>query len=504
MGKPSAPTPPDPIRTAAAATGTNVSTAVANAFLNNVNQVTPTGSLNYNATGNYGWTDPTTGSTYNIPTFTATQTLSPEQQAIQAQTQSAQYNLAGMANAQSGRISGLLSNEMNLSGAPSAGNAGSIGNIPAALTSFDQGGPVQSSLAPYGQQQTSFDTSGLANPDAITQSYGPSPGDLTSFTSQVQQALMGQISPQLDIQKRQLQQQLADQGIRYGSDAYNNAMLPFGQQENNAYLQTVTGATGQANTLMNMAAQQAGFQNSAQQQAYLQQQGIGQFANAAQAQNYQQALGAGSFANAAQSQQFQQNAAEGTFANAGLAQQLQQQQAAFNAQQAQRASYMQEQYAQRNQPINEITSLLSGSQVSQPNFVNTPGSQIPTTDVAGLINNQFSQQMGIYQQQNQNYQSLMGGILGLGAGALKGAALSDRREKENLDPVATVFAADADGDEHRLPIYAFNFKRDPAKATHVGPMAQDVEKFAPEAVTDIGGRKYLDHRQVMGSILRAA
>ena len=108
MGKPSAPTPPNPITTAGLATGTNVNTAVANAFLNNTNQVTPQGSLTYQPTDNYSWTDPTTGSTYTIPRFTATQTLSPQQQAIQGQTQAAQYNLAGMANAQSGKIAGIL------------------------------------------------------------------------------------------------------------------------------------------------------------------------------------------------------------------------------------------------------------------------------------------------------------------------------------------------------------------------------------------------------------
>ena len=82
MSKPDAPTPPNPYQTAAAQTGTNVSTGVANAFLNNINQITPEGSLNYDVTGNYSWTDPSTGQTYNIPRFTSTQTLSPSGQAL--------------------------------------------------------------------------------------------------------------------------------------------------------------------------------------------------------------------------------------------------------------------------------------------------------------------------------------------------------------------------------------------------------------------------------------
>jgi hypothetical protein len=471
MGKPDAPTPPNPIQTAGLATGTNVSTAIANAFLNNTNQVTPTGSLDYNQSGSYSWTDPTTGSTYQVPRFTATQTLTPMGQAIQGQDLAAQYNLAGMANAQSGKVANLLSTPFSPgTSAPAAGDASAISGIPAAQTSFNAGGPIQSSL----------NLTGAADPNNIAQSYGTDP----SFsTAAVQQALMGQLQPQLDLQKQQLQQQLADQGIRYGSDAYNNAMMPFNQQENNAWMQAITGATGQQAQQMQMAGARAAFQNTAQQQAY------------------DQLVGAGTFVNQAQSQQFQQGAAQGTFANAGLAQQLQQQQAAFNAQQAQRASYMQEQYAQRNQPINEITSLLSGSQVSQPNFVNTPGSQIPTTDVAGLINNNFSQQMSAYQQQSQNYNSLMGGILGLGAGALKA---SDRRMKRDIDKIATVFAADADDAPKKLPIYSYSYKDDPVAARHIGPMAQDVEKITPDAVRTIGGRKYIKPDHVMGSILRAA
>jgi hypothetical protein len=470
MGKPDAPTPPNPLTTAAAATGTNVQTAVANSFLNNTNQINPDGSLRYDVTGNYGWTDPTTGTAYQIPTFTATQSLSPQAQAIKSQSDATKMNLAGMANAQSGRVSNLLSNEMNLSGAPSAGNASSISNIPQAATSFNSGGPIQSSL----------DTSGLANASNIQSSYGPD--DFSADRQNVQDALMARINPQLDIQQSKLQQQLADQGITYGSQAYNNAFTPFNQQSNDARFAAIS---------------QAGQEQQRMQQEA---QARGEFQNQAQLQAYQQALGQGSFANQAQGQQFQQNAALGTFQNAGLAQQQGQAQAAFNASQAARNQYMQEQYATRNQPINEITSLLSGSQVTQPNFVNTPGSQIPTTDVAGLINNNFSQQMGVYQQQNQNYQSLMGGILGLGAGALK----SDRREKDVGDRIATVFAASEKGSRKQLPIYEYAYKDDPASTRHIGPMAQDVEKITPEAVEEHKGVKYIKPDQVMGSILRAA
>jgi Chaperone of endosialidase len=399
----------------------------------------------YNQTGNYNWTDPYTGLTEAIPQFTATQTLSPQEQAIQNQNQATQYNLAGLANAQSARLPGLLSNSVNLGNAPAAGNPNALADV---------AGP-----------SSTLDTSGLANAGNIQSNYG------SQFNlPQVQQALMGQIQPQLDIQKQQLQQQLADQGIKPGSAAYNNAFVPFNSQENNAWMGAITGATAQ------------------------------------QAQAMQTANAQAQFANSAQSQAFQQSATEGNYTSQALAQQLAQAQSVYNAQNTTQQNWLTAQYAAQNQPINQITSLLSGTQISNPNFVNTPSNQIPTTDTAGLINTNFSQQMQNYQTQSQNYQSLIGGIFGMVGGLAKMGA-SDRRLKENLDRIATVFAADSDGDKHELPIYKYNFKADPARQTQVGPMAQDVERYMPEAVTDVptpaGSRKVLDHRMVMGSILGA-
>ena len=74
----------------------------------------------------------------------------------------------------------------------------------------------------------------------------------------------------------------------------------------------------------------------------------------------------------------------------------------------------------RNQPLNELSALLSGSQVSMPNYaVNTPAG-IPTTDNAGLINANFGQKTQNWQQDQQNRNSLLGGLFGLGSSAIMG------------------------------------------------------------------------------------
>src|SRR4249920_1751593 len=113
LSKSDPPQPPNPVQVAGAQTASNVSTAIANAFLNNTNQSTPLGNLSYDQTSQYDFTDPSTGTNYSIPRFTASQTLSPQEQAIQNQSEGAKYNLASLAASQSGSIGGLLNTYFN-------------------------------------------------------------------------------------------------------------------------------------------------------------------------------------------------------------------------------------------------------------------------------------------------------------------------------------------------------------------------------------------------------
>lgn len=108
MGKPSAPKPPDPRETSAAATGTSVGTAIANTMMGNVNQVGPDGSLTYDQTGTYDWTDPYTKQSYKLPTFTATTALSANGQKLYDTNQQTQGNLADMGRDQSAFLKDYL------------------------------------------------------------------------------------------------------------------------------------------------------------------------------------------------------------------------------------------------------------------------------------------------------------------------------------------------------------------------------------------------------------
>lgn len=79
-----------------------------------------------------------------------------------------------------------------------------------------------------------------------------------------------------------------------------------------------------------------------------------------------------------------------------------------------------ESQALRNQPINEISALLSGSQVSNPNVSMFQPQGAATTDVAGLINSNYNQRLSAWEQNQANRQGLLGGLFGLGAKAISG------------------------------------------------------------------------------------
>lgn len=150
--------------------------------------------------------------------------------------------------------------------------------------------------------------------------------------------------------------------------------------------------------------------------------------------------------------------------------------------------------AQRNQPLNEISALMSGSQVSQPSFVNPSQTTMAPTDVVGAYNNattaanqQYAQQMG---QTNAIY-----GALGSAAGTVGGMAMggwgkSDRRMKRDIQQVGTTFKG--------TPIYAYRWMDEPVM--QLGLMAQDVEKIVPEAVREFDGIKMVNYELALTEV----
>lgn len=445
MGKKS-PKPADPVATAGAQTSQNIGTAIAQQYLNNVNQVTPDGALTYNQTGTFKYTDPLNDKTYKIPRFTATQTLSPEQQRIQALNSQTETNLAEMGRDQSARIDKLLGSTMSFDGLPSMTTGADIRNVD--LSRVGSGPALETQI-------------GDAGP--ITRTYGT---DFSSDRQRVEDALMERMNPSIERDRERLESRLANQGIRIGSEAYRSAMDDMGRNVNDARLSAIIGAGQEQSRLAGLEAARATFENQAQQQQFGQ--------NAAQAGLSNDAL-----------QQMRANEVQGAnFDNQAGIQEANADIARGNLQNSTRAAAMNERFAERSQPINEITALLSGSAIQNPNFINPNSAQIPTTDFAGIQAN-YDNAMA---QRNASSRGFFGDILGglMGAGASIYTA-SDRGVKEDVKRVGKT--------DDGQPIYRFRYKS--GGPMQMGLMAQDVEKTNPKAVKTIGGVKMVDYGRAL-------
>ncbi len=92
-----------------------------------------------------------------------------------------------------------------------------------------------------------------------------------------------------------------------------------------------------------------------------------------------------------------------------------------------RQQSLQEQSFLRNEPINTLNAVRSGSQVQGPSFVNVP-QQAATTgpDLMGAANAGYQAQLGAANAQNANSSNLFGGLMGLGGAALGSPWLGSR------------------------------------------------------------------------------
>jgi hypothetical protein len=90
---------------------------------------------------------------------------------------------------------------------------------------------------------------------------------------------------------------------------------------------------------------------------------------------------------------------------------------------ATRAQLLQERNNQANEPINRLAALLSQTQVNTPQYQTYTPQGMATTDVAGLAQQGYANQMQAYQQKMAQQNALYGGLFGLGSAAITGGML---------------------------------------------------------------------------------
>jgi hypothetical protein len=225
-------------------------------------------------------------------------------------------------------------------------------------------GPLQTSVAAPGQVQKSYDTSGLAQMPVNAGTTG-------------QEAIMARLQPQIERNRQLDETRLRNQGLVPGGEAYDADVKARGQQENDLYSQAAL-------------------------------QGIN-LDTAARAQGFNELQAGANLNNTGVAQEQNQNIAGANFGNAANQQELQRQ------------------LALRGQPLNEITALMSGSQIQTPQFQQYQGQNVQAAPTFAATQAQAGNALQNYGIQQGANNSTMGGLYNLaGTGAMLGGLYAMR------------------------------------------------------------------------------
>jgi len=376
MGKKSAPAPaaPDYAGAAVAQGAANLESARATAKLSNPNMYTPYGSQTVSYNG-------------DIPTVT--QTLTPTAQRTLEAQQAVDLSLSNLAQKGTGIASNVLDKPFSFGGPAvqtSLGSTEALKSGPSAgQYGLAQGGVNVPNLA------TSLDLSGVAKM--------PINAGMTG-----QQAIMARLEPFLAKQRVSTETQLINQGLRPGTEAYNNAVQLLGQQENDARQQA--------------ALQGLNLDLTANQQGYGQALTSGQFGNQAQLSGFGANLQNQQAGNQAIAQNYGQGLTSSQAENARIAQQFNQaQQAAQFGNTAQQQALAQA-IQQRQMPLNEINALTSSSQIQNPQFGAYAGANVVPAPIANAAAQQGAYNANAYNQQVAQNNANTAGLFSLGGAAL--------------------------------------------------------------------------------------
>jgi len=400
---PAAPATPDFTAAANAQGVANLEAARTTAKLSNPNIVNPYGTQTV---------------TYANDQPTVTQTLNPMAQKALTSQQSLQANMADLANTGYANAFGVLSKPFSFGGpavqtslaspgtlqaGPTGGQYGTAGGVDASKYGTATGGVNAPNL------QTSLDLSGVAKM--------PVNAGMTA-----QEAIMARLEPTLARNRVSTETQLINQGLRPGTEAYDNAARILGQQENDQRTQAALQGinldmsanqqgygqalnTGNFANTANLAGFGAGLQNQqAANQAIAQNFGQGttaqQLQNQAIGQNFGQGQSAAQANNAMVAQQANQNMQQGQFANTA------QQQAMAQA------------LMQRQLPINEISAITGQAQIQNPQFAAYQGTNIAPAPIANAAAQTSAFNQNLYNQQMNAANVNTAGMYQLGSSLL--------------------------------------------------------------------------------------
>lgn len=418
VSAPSPPRTPDPYATAAAQTAANLTTAIGQATLQNADEESPTATVTYD---------------HHYSSVTI---------------EDPQYNSSGVQTGTTARVVPIYKR--------------TVAYKPAVQAIYDKNLSVQGKLNDFASQQADNLNSVLGAPFSLTSlpAHATTPeaqiisstlgdrgtiqmnigaADTTAHYDTVRAALLVRPAIKFNVDRAARVVSLRNAGIVPGMQAYDREMQIFDFRWNDEENQATVQAGAEQTRLFQIEAAKGAFFNQAQQQ------------NASQMVVFLQTI------NAASLQRFEMLRTIADFIEVF------------------RTRTMQEKISERSVSLNELSTLLHGGQVAQPQFEGFRPGKLDNTPVGQYVYQSAALDMQKYQTQVSQSNQMMGGLLGLG-GSLLGA-FSDPELKTDIG-----------GPENyteklrNLPIKSWRYKPEFATvigdsgALHLGAMADDFAK----------------------------
>lgn len=448
----SAPPAPDPYATADAQKTANIDSARASTAMSRYDQVTPYGTTKWSQ-------DPA-----NQDKWTSTFELDPAIQNMLSQYQGSASQplqtvgtsgLQGVADASMYRANSVQGMDFDASqnlidrNQGLSETAGSLANQ--SMTNLGQtlsGGNLN-----Y-DNVAAMPTADLASRQAVEDAY---------YNRQT-----SRLNPEYQAAESALRSRLANEGITQGSEAYNREIDAFGRTRNDAYANarndSVTNSTTELGKLFNMG--MASRQQGVSEANYLRDQSLKEAGavgalNSSYSSDLQSALATQMAQRASADASATSNAnMDSMLRGNGLNERL-----TLNSQQT----------AQRNQLLNELMAITTGSQIQGGGAGQVDVAAAP---IAQSIYNTYQGQLNAAASKNQANTAMWTGIGQLASSAAQAYAASDISTKQNIVRVG----------DHKPGIGLYEFEYKPAyqdawgSGRRLGVLAQEVAIVHPEAV----------------------
>lgn len=421
VSAPKPPPTPNPYATAAAQTASNLTTAIGQSVLQNADEENPEATVTYDhnyatftvADPQYNSSGQQTGTTNRVvPIYKRTVAYKPNVQAIFDKNLAVTSRINDFALTQTNTLNNVL-------------------NTPFTLQVLD--GVAPHATAPVAQ---SIQTT-IGNPGSIQLSIASD--SLFNYDS-VRSAFLVRPLLQYNIDRSARVVALRNAGIVAGMTAYNNEMQIFDFKFTDIQNQGSVVAGQEQTRLVQLEELK------------------GQFANAAQSQSFTQMVVFLQTINQAALQRFEMMRTVADFIETF------------------RARAFQEIVSTRAVSMNELSALLHGGQVSQPQFEGFRPGKLEGTPVGQYVYQSAALDMQKYQAKVQQQSQLTSGLLGLGGSLIGGmfGAPSDRRLKRDIVKIGN--------DSRGFSWYVWRYVWDRVGVCRVGVMAQEVARVMPRAV----------------------